>query len=114
MPVFSYFIVMGTLLGTLLWFIGNTVEPAPPEIRSSPMAGLPRFKAEPEAAHAQVTTVNFAAAHKRPTSKSDLPVVAAKPRKSLSLSPSPAASPASRPSSWTQTAEYPHDRLTIH
>ena len=106
MPIFSYFIVMGTLLATLLWFIGNAVEPAAPEIQSSPVAGLPHFKAEPESAHAHVTTFNFAAAHRRPTPKSPPAVVAAKPGKSLSPSPSTP--------SWTQTAEYPHDRLAIH
>ena len=105
MPVFSYFIVMGTLLGIFLCVIG-AVAPATPEIQKSAVTGLPRFKAEPESAHAQVTTFNFAAAYSQPAATKPTPVANARPRKSLSSSP--------RPLSWTQTAEYRHDRLTIH
>jgi hypothetical protein len=105
MPIFSYFLVMGTLLGVFLWIIGNAVEPVVPEIQSSPAAGLPQFKGEPESEHAHVTTVNFAAVHNPATKPLPTAAVAA-PRKNLSSMP--------RPTSWTQTAEYPHDRLTIH
>ena len=105
MPIFSYFIVMGTLLGALLWVIGNAVEPVAPEIQSSPTAGLPQFKGEPESGRARITTVNFAAAH-NPAPKPAPTVAAARPQKSLSSAP--------RSTPWTQTAEYPHDRLTIH
>ena len=34
MPVLSYFLVMGTVLGVLLWIVGSEVQPAVPEIQT--------------------------------------------------------------------------------
>jgi hypothetical protein len=106
MPILSYFLVMGTLLiGVLLW-ISNVIEPEPSGIMTSQIVGLPKFKAEPESAHARVTAVNFAAEYARPTAKPAKTVEAArKPKKIVRYSPKP---------TWNQLAEYPHDDLTIH
>lgn len=106
MPIFSYFLVMGTLLiGVLLW-ISNVIEPEHSGLMTSQIVGVPKFKAEPELVHARVTAVNFAAEYAPPARK---PVktgeAARKPKKIIRYSPKP---------TWNQLAEYPHDDLTIH
>ena len=70
MPIFSYFLVVGSVLtGLLLWF-GNENEPIEPALTTSQTVGVPKFKPEPEAEHARATAVNFAAEYKRPERKS--------------------------------------------
>ena len=65
MPIFPYFLVVGSVLtGLLLWF-GNGSEPTGPTLTSSQTVGIPRFRPEPEAEHARATAVNFAAEYKR-------------------------------------------------
>jgi hypothetical protein len=105
MPILSYFLVMGTLLiGVLLW-ISNVIEPEPSGLMTSQNVGVPKFKAEPESAHARVTAVNFAAEYGRPATKPAKTVEAApKPKKIVRYSPKP---------TWNQLAGYPHDDLTI-
>jgi hypothetical protein len=69
MPIFSYFLVVGSVLtGLLLWF-GNESQPVGMTLTSSSsqMIGIPKFKPEPE--HARVTAVNFAAEYVRPETK---------------------------------------------
>ena len=67
MPIFSYFLVVGSVLtGLLLWF-GNGSQPIGTALTSSQMVGIPKFKPEPE--HARVTAVNFAAEYVRPETK---------------------------------------------
>jgi hypothetical protein len=97
---------MGTvLIGVLLW-ISNVIEPEHFGPMTPQIVGVPKFKAEPESAHARVTAVNFAAEYARPATKQAKPVEAArKPKKIIRNSPKPA---------WNQLAEYPHDDLTIH
>ena len=70
MPIFSYFLVVGSVLtGLLLWF-GNENEPIEPALTTSQPVGIPKFKPEPEAEHARATAVNFAAEYKRSERKS--------------------------------------------
>jgi hypothetical protein len=65
MPIFSYFLVVGSVLtGLLLWF-GDRNEPIGTALTSSQTVGIPKFKPEPEAEHARATAVNFAAEYKR-------------------------------------------------
>ncbi len=106
MPIFSYFLVMGTLLiGVLLW-ISNMIEPEPSGLVTSQIVGVPKFKAEPEPTHARVTAVNFAAEYARPATKPTKIVAAgAKSKKIIRYSRKP---------TWNELAEYPHHDLTIH
>lgn len=111
MPIFSYFVVMGTLLIGVLLLMSNVIKPAPSGFMTSQIVGVPKFKAEPESVHARATAVNFAAeyarpATARPATKSAKTVEAApKPKKIIRYSPKP---------TWNHLAEYPHDALTIH
>jgi hypothetical protein len=101
MPIFSYFLVMGTLLiGVLLW-ISKVIEPERSGPTTSQIVGVPKFKAEPESAHARVTAVNFGADYARPATKPAKTVEAArKPKKIVRSSPK---------HTWDQLAEYPYD-----
>jgi hypothetical protein len=57
-PIFSYFLVVGSVLtGLLLWF-GNGNEPIEKAFTSSQTVGVPKFKPRPEAEHARATAVN--------------------------------------------------------
>jgi hypothetical protein len=70
MPIFSYFLVVGSvLIGLLLWF-GNEGVPNETTLASSQMVGITKFKPEPEDEHARATAVNFAAPYKRSERKS--------------------------------------------
>jgi hypothetical protein len=61
MPIFSYFIVMGTVLVGLLFWVSNEIDPNSVPLKTSQVVGVPRpFKAtRPEPI---LTAVNFAAA----------------------------------------------------
>ena len=106
MPIFSYFLVMGTLLTGLLIWVSSVIEPDAPGPQASQITGVPKFKPEPEPAYATVTAFNFAAEHSRPASKPARVVEAAARPKAISRSPPPPA--------WDRFAEYPHDNLSIH
>lgn len=106
MPIFSYFLAMGTLLIGVLLLISKVIEPERSGLMTSQIVGVPKFKAEPESAHARVTAVNFAAEYARP---------ATKPAKTVEAAPKPKNKFRSSPKyTWDQLAEYPHDDLTIH
>lgn len=106
MPILSYFLVVGSVLTGLLLWLGNEIEPVGAALPSSSTAGIPVFKPEPEAEHARVTTVNFAAEHEPPE------------RKLVKTAEAPARRKAvrsySRPEPLSQFAEYPHHNLNIH
>ena len=103
MPIFSYFLVVGSVLtGLLLWF-GNESQPNGTALRSSQMVGIPKFKPEPEPEHARATAVNFAAEYKRRENKS-----ADTPRKQKATTNS------LEPLTRNRFAEFPHDNLSIH
>jgi hypothetical protein len=102
MPIFSYFLAVGTVLtGLLLWFgdgeaIG-TVHTA------SQTVGIPKFKPEPDADHARATAANFAAEYRRPERNLE--------------APSPRQKPAikySKPRPLGHFAEFPYDNLGVH
>ena len=106
MPIFSYFLVVGSvLIGLLLWF-GNEGVPNETTLTSSQMIGIPKFKPEPEDEHARATAVNFAAEYKRSE------------RKSVKTTETPLRQKAttnySEPQRWSHFAEFPHDNLSIH
>lgn len=105
MPIFSYFLVMGSVLaGLLLWF-GNGSEPIGGALTSQTV-GIPQFKPEPEAEHARATAFNFAAEYARSKRK---PVKTAEtpPRQK-------AATNYSKPQLLSHFAEFRHDNLSIH
>jgi hypothetical protein len=106
MPIFSYFLVVGSVLtGFLLWF-GNESQPIGVTLTSSQMVSIPKFKPEPEPEHARVTAVNFAAEYKRPQTK---PVKTADtPRKQKATMNS------LEPLTRNRVAEFSHDNLSIH
>jgi len=104
MPIFSYFLVVGSVLtGLLLWF-GNGNEPIEPALITSPTVGVPKFKPEPEAEHARATAVNFAAEYKRPGRKS-LKAAEMPPRQKTTTN-------YSKPRPLGHFAEFPHDNLS--
>jgi hypothetical protein len=108
MPIFSYFLVMGTLLAGLLIWISSVAEPEAPGIQASQIAGVPKFKPEPEPKYATVTTFNFAADRTvRQASRSAKFVDAAARPKAIKRSSPPQYL-------WNRFAEYPHDNLSIH
>ena len=60
MPIFSYFLVVGTILFGVLALVSNRFEPKP--LRVSQKVGLPpQFKAPPENMQSSNDAVNFAA-----------------------------------------------------
>ena len=63
MPIFSYFLVVGTILFGILVLVSNQLEPKP--LRVSQRLGLPaRFKAPPEQMQSSNDAVNFAAEYR--------------------------------------------------
>ena len=106
MPIFSYFLVVGSVLtGLLLWF-GNESQPIGTALTSSRMVGIPKFKPEPEPEHARATAVNFAAEYKHPETKRV--TTANTPRKQKTMINSV------EPLTRNRVAEFPHDNLSIH
>jgi hypothetical protein len=62
MPIFSYFLIVGTILFSVLVLVGNQLEPAP--LRVSQKVGLPaRFKAPPENMQSGNDAMDFATKH---------------------------------------------------
>lgn len=111
MPIFSYFLVMGTLLAGLLIWISSVTEPEGPSFPASQVAGVPKFKPEPEPKYATVTTFNFGAERAaRPASRPAKVVEAAATPKAISRS----SPPPELNLRWNRFAEYPNDRLSIH
>ena len=105
-PIFSYFLVVGSvLIGLLLWF-GNEGVPNETTLTSSQMIGIPKFKPEPEDEHARATAVNFAAEYQRSERKS-VKATETPPRQKATTN-------YSKPQRWSHFAEFPHDNLSIH
>jgi hypothetical protein len=62
MPIFSYFIVMGTVLVGLLFWVSNELDPNSAPLKTSQVLGLPRpFKATRSEPMRDLTAANFAA-----------------------------------------------------
>ncbi len=105
MPLFSYFIVAGTMLVGLLFWVGPETEPASSSIKTSQTIGLPTpFKAPPEPAQYKITGVNFAAGYKHRASTS---------AKAADATPRQKAIEKLKAAMWNQMAENPHDKLSI-
>jgi hypothetical protein len=65
MPLFSYFVVVGSTLTLTLLFVSNRVEPLGSPVPTSQIIGIAKsFKPEPERSPYKITGTNFAAAHK--------------------------------------------------
>jgi hypothetical protein len=106
MPIFTYFLVVGSILTGLLLLFGDDSQSNGTAVASSHSISIPRFKPEPEPEHARATTVNFAAEYGRSESK---PVKAAvTPRKQKETTRP------SEPLARSRLAEFPHDNLSIH
>jgi hypothetical protein len=86
MPIFSYFIVMGTVLVGLLFWVSNEMDPNGAPLKTSQMIGVPRpFKATRSEPMRDRTAANFAAATP-PASAPDMTsqaVFAAQPSEAL-------------------------------
>ena len=106
MPIFSYFLVVGSVLtGLLLWF-GNDSPPNETALEASQAVGIPTFRPEPEPEHARATAVNFAAEYKRPERK---PAKAAESVTARKTTPG-----YSKPEPRSRFAEFPNNNLSIH
>ena len=106
MPIFSYFLVVGSVLvGLLLWF-GNEGLPNETTLTSSQMVGIPKFKPEPEAEHARATAVNFGAEYERPKTHSVKTVGTPRRQKATNNSLAPLRR--------NRLAEFPHDNPSVH
>jgi hypothetical protein len=107
MPILSYFIVAGTALVALLFWVSNGLDPNSSAIRTSQTVGVPEpFKAQPEPPQYTVGNVNFAA---------EAEDAVTKPVQSAAPTPKPKA--ASKPSTtpkWNRFAESPHDEWNVH
>ena len=106
MPIFSYFLVVGSVLIGLILCFGNGSEPVGTPVASSQTVGIPQFKPEPESEHATVTAVNFAASYKDAKRKS-VKIAEAPPRYK-------AIANYSKPQPLSHLAELPHTNLGIH
>jgi hypothetical protein len=86
MPLLHYFVVVGSVLVGLLFWISNEIEPNSSPLKTSQVVGVPRpFKATRPELMPDLTAVNFAAAT-TPASAPDMTsqaVLAAQPSEAL-------------------------------
>lgn len=112
MPIFSYFLVVGTVLtGLLVWFGGET-QSNDSALKTSQTVGLPKpFKAPAETSSYRITGVNFAAGREaratKPTQAAEKPEVPVRKHK-VANKYHP------RVPTWDRFAEYAYDRFGIH
>ena len=103
MPVCSYFIVVGSVLAGLLFWVSDAIEPKNAPLKISQTVGVPKpFAAQPEPSPG-VTAVNFAAEHERPQT-SPVKTVDGKRKQKATSKYLPQR---------TWFAEFPHDRMSI-
>jgi len=70
MPIFSYFLVIGTVLAGLLVWLGGETQSNDAALKTSQVVGLPKpFKPAPETSPYRVTGANFAAGRQTQTAK---------------------------------------------
>jgi hypothetical protein len=120
MPIFSYFLVVGSVLtGLLVWF-GDDRELASAPLKASQAIGVPTpFKGKPDSrpeAMPDLTNVNFAAARERPAAERER---AREKSAKVAAEPKPRQKTVVR--TWQQLparswfAEYPQTNwITIH
>ena len=106
MPILSYFVVAGTALLALLFWVSNGLDPSSAAIRTSQIVGIPEpFKARPEPPQYAVGNVNFAAEAEDAVIKpTQTAAPAAKPK---------AGSRPSKTPKWNKFAESPHDERSV-
>jgi hypothetical protein len=114
MPIFSYFIVVGTaLLGLLFWWTNGIDHTDGSAVQTSQVIGVPKpFKASPELPQYRVTGVNFAVPYKRPARADAYVVQAKKAVKTAEAAPKYARK------NWDDPprnlfAEFPRDLLNV-
>lgn len=109
MPIFSYFIVVGTVLVGLMFWVGNETEPGGSPVKTSQIVGLPKSsKPPPDTPQYKLTGVNFAAQRARETAPPKPVKNVESPRKQVVTS-----RPSNTPT-WNRLAEYFYDRVSIH
>ena len=107
MPILSYFIVAGTALVGLLFWVSNGLDPNSSPIKTSQTVGLPEpFKAQPEQSRYKIGGVNFAAEQEHSITNPAQPV---EPTAKQKTTGKPSKAPM-----WNRLAESPHDNLSIH
>jgi len=107
MPILSYFIVAGTALVGLLFWVSDRLDPNSSAIKTSQTVGLPeRFKAQPEQSRYKIGGVNFAAEQEHSVTNPAQPVEPTAKQKTTSKP--------SKVPMWKRLAESPHDNLSVH
>ena len=114
MPVLGYFVVVGSVLLGLLYWVGGNAASESSTFKTSQTVGIPKsFAPQPQRqALPEVTTVNFAAEYDQPQQTAAKPVEA-KPAKSTEAKRKDRSAVGQRPT-WNRYVEYPHDNLSIH
>jgi hypothetical protein len=111
MPIFSYFLVVGTVLAGLLVWLGGETQSSDSALKTSQAVGLPKaFKAPPETSPYRITGVNFAAGRDaqatiaaKAAEKPEVPVR----RQKVTHKYYP------KVPTWSRFAEYAYDRFGI-
>jgi hypothetical protein len=107
MPILSYFIVAGTALVGLLFWVSNELDPNSSPIKTSQTVGVAEpFKAQPEQPQYKIEGVNFAAEQDQSVTR---PVQTAEPTAKQKITSKPSTVPM-----WNRLAESPHDNLSVH
>ena len=114
MPVFGYFVVVGSVLLGLLYWVGDKGASEGSAFKTSQTVGIPKSftPQKPQQPLPEVTTVNFAADYDQPQPKAANPVES-KPAKSAETKRKDKATIGYHPT-WNRVVEYPHDNLSIH
>jgi hypothetical protein len=112
MPIFSYFLVTGTVLAGLLVWLGGETRPSDSALKTSQAVGLPKpYKALPDTSPYRVTGVNFAAGREaqaaKPAKAAEKPEVHVR-RQKVANKYYP------KVPTWNHFAEYAYDRFGIH
>ena len=107
MPILSYFVVAGTALVGLLFWVSDGLNPNTSPIKTSQTVGVPeRFKGQAEQPRYKTDGVNFAAQQGHPATNPVQTIeTAAKQKTASKLSPAP---------SWNRLAESQHANLSVH
>jgi hypothetical protein len=112
MPIFSYFLVTGTVLAGLLVWLGGETRPSDSALKTSQAVGLPKpYKALPDTSPYRVTGVNFAAGREaqaaKPAKAAEKPEIHVR-RQKVANKYYP------KVPTWNHFAEYAYDRFGIH
>jgi hypothetical protein len=116
MPLFSYFVVMGSTLTLALIFISDRIEPLGSPVSTSQTVGIRvPFKPEPERSPYKITGTNFAAAYKPASSRAADESKPTRRTDSLRQQQPAADAETHRGGRWKSIAQNPIDALmNIH